>query len=149
MTKFQLLRELEKIRDFLSTLKNYDTNGIIFINLESFYMFIENQLGVGCELRKTVKSITPYIPLTVSDDNLRLFIEAAVHNDNEAIAEMENAFLESSMARLINSIYGAIGDEESWQEIVSVCMKIFEYKQEGVPLNGVTDTLAFSGITTP
>ena len=127
MTETNLILRLYDIRDIL---KNSNIKNIVFLNLDSLYSFFDKKGGNISEL---INTIEPYIPLMISSENIKDFIEAAVTNDEERIKWLEDAFITNSKIKFINSVY-SVETENEWQEIVDLCVKIRDYKEKGLEI---------------
>lgn len=110
--------------------QNICDKNIIFLNMEGFYLYIDEFCDNGSGLSELIAKIEPYIPLTVSDENIRMLLEAALKPDNEA-KDLEQQFINSSKVRFLNLLFHA-GSEKEWDEISSVCLEIRNYIEQGV-----------------
>jgi hypothetical protein len=150
MSREGLNNRLALIRCAIKVVKqqSHDINNVIFLNIDGFAHFADDLLSgfikpqirrgngytePGCasfSMSRTLTEVEPYIPLILSNENLSLFLEAAVSNDEELIAELERAFVTDAKARFVNSAYNAEDDE--WGEIVRTCEKIRTYREQSV-----------------
>lgn len=126
---------MEDLRDALASV---DNRNIIFMNLDSFYAHISEfeskKWDKGKNVEELINIIEPYIPIVVTDQNIESFLNAAISDNEEMLTQMENAFVQNSKIKFIQSIMG-VQNAEQWQEIVGVCRTIRAYKEEGIQIN--------------
>jgi len=105
---------------------------LIFFDINSFYAFIDYYLSEN-ENRRVIQLlniIEPFIPITVSDENIDIFLEAAMRNDVREVLRLEEKFISNSKTRFIQTTIAK--DIESWRSIVNACQTIRMYKSEGI-----------------
>lgn len=111
---------------------------IIFINIDGFYGFVENQSLPGPESGKAfselVEAVEPFIPLILNDDNVKLYLMTALNNDADELLRLEKRFISVSKARFLKNVISARSDED-WDSIFEVCRTIRDYKESGLMLN--------------
>ena len=126
LPKTHLYNRLERVRSSVNRLQDYNVSNIIFLNVESIINFIDTK-PENNGFRECLKEVEPYIPLEISDENMDLFIDAAIAGDTAAVTALENAFIKNSLTKFISEVYNAKSDE-AWADILKTCGEIRDYK---------------------
>jgi len=108
-------------------------NGIKFFNINSFYKYIGFYMNEN-DSNKIIHLLTmvePYIPIIASDDNIDIFLEAALQNNVAEVVRLENEFILGSKIQFIHELITQENDDE-WRNTIDTCQAIRKYKTEGI-----------------
>ena len=122
------LEALRKILDHFDTAK---IGNVIFYNMESFYAFLKKETYENTSVENIMDEIQPFIPISITEDNLELFLQASTANDMNEMSLLENRFENRTRIDFINTIKNVRNDSE-WLGILRICETIRDYKESCV-----------------
>jgi len=132
-----LINCLEHMRAVLRGFDAKTAGNIIFLNLESFYGYINKTRVTGnltdCPFEKIAGLVEPYIPLAVTEDDMADYISAALDNRIADLTELEDEFVRVSMIKFINAVRNSDSDED-WNSLKETCVTIRNCKEQGYGL---------------
>lgn len=123
MDKNQLFFYLNTLKESIQHYDYQSISNVIFFNSDSFYCFIRDDT---CENGQTVEEILllvePYIPLTLTDENLDLFVSSFFLPEAEQTG-IQQSFARKAKSDFIASIQRSKKNEQ-WDFLLSVCESI-------------------------
>jgi hypothetical protein len=127
LSDMDLVSSLENIKEEVQGMECLNDGKVIFLNLDSFYSYIDDMSfihrGRGSSLKHYLTRIEPYIPISVSEKYIELFMAAANRKDS-VFTEDINKFLDKVIKiNFINQIYQA-RTPETWAELLKICRAI-------------------------
>lgn len=129
----ELVDCLENIRAELQNIDFLYNGQVVFLNLVSFYNYINDVMymtnGAESPLKEMIELIRPYIPMTISEEHMEMFLNAAINGNEEALHNIENYFDKIAKINFINSIFQAT-NQESWEQIIQICRTMRRIKEE-------------------
>ena len=127
----ELKNNLEVLRKIL---KDFDTSkigNVIFYDIDSFYAFLKNETYADTSIEDIMDKIQPFIPISITEDSLDLFLQASAVNDMNEMSALESKFKNRTRIDFINTIKNVRNDIE-WSGIVEICETIRDYKESCV-----------------
>ncbi|MDR2903487.1 MAG: hypothetical protein LBU77_03150 [Clostridiales bacterium] len=124
---------LENIREEIQGIESLNDGKVIFLNLDSFYAYIDDvsfiKRGSNSGIKHHLALIEPYIPITVSEKYIELFMTAASKKDT-VFGEDINIFLEKVIKiNFINQIHQA-RTPDAWAELIKICCAVRDMYDE-------------------
>lgn len=133
LSDMDLVSCLENIREEIQDLEFLNNGQVIFLNLDSFYAYIDDisliKCGRGSDLKHRFSIIEPYIPMTVSEKHLELFMNAAAKKDNSIINDLDKFLDKVIKINFLNLIYQA-RTPQAWEDILQVCRTMRDFCEE-------------------
>lgn len=126
LTENELTSYLEVLKNILQNFDYSSIPNIIFLNMESFYSYIDNYCSNNSKTIKEIMSaIEPCIPLTlcVDDSTLELFIQASTSYSQEDIKKMEELFYKRARIDFMDTIRKA-NTKDKWDFILQTCQNL-------------------------
>jgi len=140
-TKAQIISEkelvdcLEKIRKEIHTIEFLYNGHVVFLNLDSFYNYLNDltmmTTGSPSRLRDLIAEIEQFIPMSVSESHMEMFVNAAISGSEEVLHNIEKYFDKVSKINFINSVFQA-HSRAAWSEILKICCAMREIKEEEI-----------------
>ncbi|WP_070001055.1 hypothetical protein [Cellulosilyticum sp. I15G10I2] len=134
LTKQQLENHLLQFRHVLSSFDYSSIQNIRFLNLESFFVYMDNVENNPFkqqydELQKILDAIQPYLPF-VSSKRAKDFLNAlGSSSDDEEVDTIKRNYTEKLRQDFIN-LARTITIEDEWQRIIDICEEIRLRKEE-------------------
>ena len=125
MTESELKVSLQAIKNEVQSL---DMGHVTFLNLDSYYNFVSGGVHPS-RLRELIDGIADYIPMSVSDQHMDMFIKATATGNDEVLSHIEEYFDKVSKINFLNSVYQARSDAK-WDEILKICLTLRGIKEE-------------------
>ena len=133
LSETELVDCLEEIRSEVSAIEFLYNGHVVFLNLDSFYNYLNDlttmTTGEPSRLRDLIRRVEPYIPMSVSESHMAMFVNAAINGSEDVLHNIENYFDKISKINFINSVFRA-QDEDKWEELIGVCKTMREIKEE-------------------
>lgn len=133
LTDMDLVSCLENIKEEIQGLELLNNGQVVFLNLDSFYTYLDDisfiKYGRGSDLKHRLSIIEPFIPMTVSEKHLELFMNAAEKKDNSVINDLDNFLNKLIKINFLNSIYKARTPQE-WEDILQICRTMRDFYEE-------------------
>ncbi len=127
VTEEQLIVPLDLLRNILQNFDYDNIKNIIFLDMESFYIFINQytQVPVDTTIEEIMETIEPCIPVSLCIDHeiLDIFLNASVSSNEEQFKKLERDFYKRARMDFLNTVKNAT-TEPQWNGIVSTCVLI-------------------------
>ena len=137
ITDRELVSCLENIKEEVQVLDLTNNCQVLFLNLESFYNYIDDvsfvKTGHSSNLRTMMDMIGEFIPMNVSEKHIELFMMAASSKDEKMLDYVDSYIEKITKISFINSIYHA-HSKKAWEDIKNVCRAMRDYHEEGSTL---------------
>lgn len=129
----ELIDHLEEIKKEIQTIEFLYNGHVVFLNLDSFYNYLNDltvmTTGNPSRLRELITEIEPFIPMSVSESHMEMFVNAAISGSEEVLHNIEKYFEKISKINFINTVFQA-HSQSAWREILKVCCTMREMKEE-------------------
>lgn len=127
LSEKELLTELNNFKFVLHNFDYKDIENLIFLNLESLYVYIENVENNPFKLQyeklqKILDVIEPYIPF-VTENGFINMIEIENLSDSEELKNIQKIFSSKKRVNFTN-IIRIINNNTEWENIVNICKEI-------------------------
>ena len=124
ITDEELVSCLENIKSEVQGIEALNQGQVIFMNLEGFFTFANDlsrqQTGRESNLPHLLALIEDYIPMTVSDKQLEIYLHAALSGHADMAGQMNRYINKVSKISFLNAVYQARSGPE-WQNILQIC----------------------------
>lgn len=114
---------LDDLRNALCDFREEMPKGIHFINMDSFYFYVNLAFPVKRqEIGGLMGILGPFIPVIVSEINLMSLLAAYASGDMAGLARLEESLIERSQLSFIQTAIYA--DCHNWGSLVNTCRKV-------------------------
>ncbi len=127
----ELSQKLELLRQTIDTIDYASLQNVIFFNISSFYTFVADMKCPGrpdYSIELLLDEIENYIPLSVSDAALDIFLQTAGAKDEEEVNRLLGLFSARIKMDFLNCVRAAKGIEE-WNKLVKSCEFLRQQKE--------------------
>ncbi|MDR1210250.1 MAG: hypothetical protein LBK41_08085 [Clostridiales bacterium] len=125
----ELIRKLEELKSEIQGTPFLHRGHVVFLNLDSFYNYMSDMSDGGVRAKNLMDDIGPYIPMSVSESHMEMFVNAALGGGEDILHNIERYFEKISKINFINAVYTARADA-AWRELVRVCCAMRDLKEE-------------------
>jgi len=118
---------LGDLRNALWDFRNEMPEGIHFINMDSFYFYVNMAFpSKRQEIGGLMNILEPFIPVMVSECNLMSLLAAYASGDMANLARLEQSLIDRSHLSFIQTAISA--DCTHWDSIVTTCRKVHKQR---------------------
>lgn len=134
LSKQELENDLYQLRDLVTGLDYSHISNVTFLNMESFYSYIQTTEGSPFsdhyqEMQKIMDRVEPYLPFAIGKTAIQFLTEAAFIETDQDMERLKAEYIPRARIDFIHLLQN-IKTENEWIYILELCESIRKEKED-------------------